>query len=140
MTMNRRALLRGLFAAPAIVAAANIMPVKALLDLKPRLWGDGIHDDGPAIRAMIAEIERKGGGQVYLPPGKFWIARDSIRVPENVGLIGSGIGTIIERTSGNEPVIYLASGSGPHGDFCVNRSASDCALDSAPYAGSVAIR
>lgn len=138
MTMNRRALLRGLFAAPAIVAAANIMPVKAFLDLKPRLWGDGIHDDGPAIRAMIAEIERKGGGQVHLPPGQFWIARDSLRVPANVGLIGSGSRTIIERTSGDEPVISLASGSGPHGDFCV-RSTSSCALAHAPYVGSVTV-
>lgn len=50
---SRRSFLHGLFCAPAIVAASSIMPVKAILDVPPRLWGDGVHDDTAALQWIL---------------------------------------------------------------------------------------
>lgn len=50
---SRRSFLHGLFCAPAIVAASSIMPVKAILDLPPQIWGDGIHDDTAALQWVL---------------------------------------------------------------------------------------
>lgn len=52
--MNRRSFLRGLIAAPAIVAAGSLMPIRSIERfLLPTLWGDGVHDDSAAIQALI---------------------------------------------------------------------------------------
>lgn len=72
--MNRRTLLRGLFAAPAIVAASSLMPIKvmaALAPLPPHLYGDGIHDDTAALQWIIDN--HKGPGLV-MPSGRFLIS------------------------------------------------------------------
>lgn len=52
---TRRSFLRGLFAAPAIVAASSLMPIntRLLLPVAPRLWGDGIHDDTAALQWFV---------------------------------------------------------------------------------------
>jgi hypothetical protein len=74
--VNRRSFLRGLFAAPAIIAVDRLMPIKA----QPLLWGiedrsylgevyrsvesafpiikgDGAHDDGPGIQAFFDGLD-----------------------------------------------------------------------------------
>lgn len=71
--MNRRSFLRGLIAAPAVVAASHIMPVRAFLieeppadgvcflgnqyvstqSVVPILWGDGVHDDSDGLQALL---------------------------------------------------------------------------------------
>ena len=56
--INRRGFLRGLVAAPAIVAVANIMPVSARLFMPPKLWGDGIRDDTAALQWLHDEAMR----------------------------------------------------------------------------------
>ncbi len=60
--MNRRSLLRGLFAAPAVVAASSLMPisVRALVLTPPRLWGDGIHDDTAALNWLARQAAAEG--------------------------------------------------------------------------------
>ncbi len=51
--MNRRSFLRGL-AAPAIVAAGSLMPVRSIERFfLPTLYGDGVRDDTAAIQALI---------------------------------------------------------------------------------------
>jgi len=48
--------------------------------------GDGVTDDGPAIRALIATVKAAGGGTIYFPPGNY-------RVRKGTGLSASaGLG------------------------------------------------
>lgn len=69
--MDRRGFLRGLFAAPAIVAASSLMPINSrlLFDGPPMLWGDGIHDDTAALQWMIDNAARDShinlGSKIY---------------------------------------------------------------------------
>lgn len=55
--------------APAIVRAANLMPISTR---NPVLWGDGVHDDTSALQAMIRDAARKGV-PCNLPPGNFFL-------------------------------------------------------------------
>jgi hypothetical protein len=78
MLMTRRGLIRGLFAAPAVVCMANIMPISATWAL-PRIRGDGIHDDGPGLNALLrgepvdvlTPLVRECGDKVLLFDGAF---------------------------------------------------------------------
>ena len=50
MNLSRRRFF-GLLAAPAIVRVTSLMAVvPLLLDVPPRLWGDGVHDDTAALQ------------------------------------------------------------------------------------------
>ena len=79
--MDRRALLRGLVAAPAVVAIGSLMPVRSIERLIPTLWGDGVHDDAPALSAMMGGelyrhngmIQRAVGDHVIIPPGEYYV-------------------------------------------------------------------
>lgn len=55
--MIRRSFLMGIgaaLAAPTIVHAGNLMPIRAIERvLMPVLWGDGIHDDTAAFQALL---------------------------------------------------------------------------------------
>lgn len=76
---TRRSFLRGLFAAPAIVAASSLMPInpRLLAPMAPKLWGDGIHDDTKALQWLldnarygIVDLNNKvyrTTGTIYLP-------------------------------------------------------------------------
>ncbi len=51
--MLRRTFLTGIagvIAAPAIVRASSLMPVRTI---PPTLWGDGIHDDTAALQWLL---------------------------------------------------------------------------------------
>lgn len=82
MAVTRRGLLTGLgafLAAPAIVRASNLMPVK---DWLPRIIGDGIHDDWEGLQAAlngepfqaIGPIFSDAGG-VHLNGGVYLVTR-----------------------------------------------------------------
>lgn len=90
--MDRRGFLRGLFAAPAIVAASSLMPVSAklLLDLPPKLWGDGIHDDTAALQALLDGV--RPGGSVNLN-GIYRVTR-TLKMKPGTSLVG-GNSTIL---------------------------------------------
>ncbi|MBN2328498.1 MAG: hypothetical protein JXR73_15245, partial [Candidatus Omnitrophica bacterium] len=49
--------------------------------------GDGVVDDGPAIGRTLDAAANAGGGEVFLPAGKYRIA-DSLSVPSGVTLCG----------------------------------------------------
>ena len=61
---NRRSLLRGLFASPAIIAVDSLMPVKLMM-AGPKLWGDGVHDDTHALQALIDSVHHGGHGRSF---------------------------------------------------------------------------
>lgn len=86
--MNRRALLRGLFAAPAIVAASSLMPVKAALLLPPKLWGDGVHDDTAAFQAML-DAAQKSGKPLFLRGGQSYRITSTLHVNSIVHIDGA---------------------------------------------------
>jgi hypothetical protein len=89
MMMNRRGLLLGLgslLAAPAIVKISSIMPVH---DWTETLYGDGIHNDIPALAALLRgqKVRRPwGGGErisvvngvLSIPEGIFYLPQTSI--------------------------------------------------------------
>lgn len=63
MDLSRRGFIGGLgaiLAAPAIVKASSLMPVRALV---PTLYGDGIHDDTEALNYLFAR------GRIFTPTG-----------------------------------------------------------------------
>lgn len=79
MTPSRRTLLRGFLALPvglavfrwskptgAVARYVNVMGFGAV--------GDGVADDGDAIRRAIAATASAGGGHIYFPPGVYRFA------------------------------------------------------------------
>lgn len=127
MNSTRRSFLRGLFAAPAIVAASSLMPINSrlLLDIPPRLWGDGIHDDAPVLQWMLATI-----GEARLPEGRFFVG-STLDVSGGRKLIGRGAGSALVGADGITVVrlghngevegLFLQAGAG---GTCLNVRAS----------------
>ncbi len=90
MTMDRRGFIKSLFAGSVAVA----LPVSAIQCVAPelfRLAGDGVHDDAPALQALINGdavigpsgdvLQGKMVGDtftVYLPAGTFNIGSHSV--------------------------------------------------------------
>lgn len=79
--VSRRALLGAAAAAPfGLALAVNAGPARAedsgpLVDVRDHgAIGDGVADDGPAIRAAVEEAAGAGGGTVHLPAGDYRIA------------------------------------------------------------------
>lgn len=67
--------------------------------------GDGLVNDAPALQAAIDEAHRRGGGEVYLPAGRYkmdgWHAANpdcgcSVELKDGVKLFGDGPETVIE--------------------------------------------
>jgi hypothetical protein len=101
--MDRRSFLRGLIAAPAIIAVDRLMPIKPLPILTaewsylgetyaavqsafPIIKGDGVHDDGPGLRAFFdgldfidevggfrTEVDANGRETKHLANGMFFV-------------------------------------------------------------------
>lgn len=65
MDVSRRSFLGGALT----IAAASLVPVVAFTDPVPVLWGDGVHDDAPALQALI-------DGKPFEVAGSGFIARD----------------------------------------------------------------
>lgn len=112
MSLTRREFLRGMGGilaagvAPAFIGADVLMPVKKIL-LPPTtiLWGDGVHDDAPALQAFInGERVLRADGREF--DGHF--AAGTMRLeativlsgPNRIGIIGSDI------TSTASPMFY----------------------------------
>jgi len=70
-----KALLVVPLAAKAVVLAASRVP---------RLWGDGVHDDAPAIQAML-----DNDGVCVLPTGDYLLG-STVTMKAGTSLIGSG--------------------------------------------------
>jgi len=116
--MNRRFFLGGLIAAPAGVAADNIMPVRSIERLMlPVLWGDGVHDDYPAVQAMIngarylfgGRIMQQSGSVINVPNGTFWLGGTILMNRPSLVRGAPGYGSQI--ISGNHTGIYVAKGT-----------------------------
>lgn len=105
MDLSRRFLLRGLIAAPAVVAAQHIMKISVLPErfvtpeqfgAIPTVMGDGIHDDSAGINAFFRgeKVETNGllwwGGEnadvVYLGPGIY--RAPTLKIPGRYNLRG----------------------------------------------------
>lgn len=79
--------------------------------------GDGIADDGPALRRALVDARGGGGrGVVYLPPGVYSVAAetpaDLLTVGSGVTLIGAGHGSVIVGARRERAAVRLA-GRGP---------------------------
>lgn len=95
-TVGRRALLGALATIPLGAAiAANAGQARAegpglVIDVRDRgAAGDGITDDGPAIRAAVEEVAAAGGGTVRIPAGDYRLASPT---PLNGNPAGYGFG------------------------------------------------
>lgn len=98
--LNRRGLL-GLAAAAALMASGGAALAKALEPGLPTLWADGVHDDTPALQALIdgrAYFDRRSGEivparedafEVTLPRGEYAVAGTLVLSDHIVGFDGN---------------------------------------------------
>ncbi len=77
--MRRSDFIKALIAIP-LAAKAVVMAASRI----PRLWGDGIHDDAPAIQAMLDD-----GGVCVLPQGEYLLG-STVEMKPGTSLIGNG--------------------------------------------------
>ena len=81
--------------------------------------GDGIHDDAPAIQALINMVSNLGGGILQFPPGTYLLSSfDSANNchlymfnRSRITLQGSGQSTILKANSTNKDLIRVSGGS-----------------------------
>ena len=78
MNFSRRLFIR---ATAGIVAAVVASPVAVALNARPELWGDGAHDDWPALDFLLRESARTGG-EVVLRNTVIAISRPLGSVPK----------------------------------------------------------
>ena len=97
-TLDRRALLVGGMLPALALSAFTAMPVLAA----DRGWisirrfgakGDGVTIDSDAINRAIDDVAKRGGGTVYVPPGKY--ACYTIRLKSNITLYLENGATLI---------------------------------------------
>lgn len=73
----------------------------------PVLWGDGVHDDGSALRALDrGESVRLPNGSVVsqLPKGTFY------EIWESAGSITDSTQPLIDRSHADKPALRLVKG------------------------------
>lgn len=139
MSISRRGFMGALLAAavaPAIVRASSLMPIhvpKIILPSYMTLWGDGLHDDQPALQALIAGglvVDKAGKliepreGTLYLPAGTYAIS-NAITLKKNelrVTVVGSHI-KALPGFPKEAPLIHLDKGA--------NATLTDCHLTGA---------
>ncbi len=97
--MRRSDFLKALVAIP-LAAKAVVLAASRV----PRLWGDGIHDDAPAIQAMI------DAGGSDLPPGTYAVG-STIVVGRNQRFHARDSHFKAEAMNGTAPVISIHHGS-----------------------------
>jgi len=103
--IGRRAFLGGAAAAVAagvladpltssVASAGAVGPSSARYRVDVRRLGavgDGVHDDGPAIRAAVAQVNDHHGGTVYFPAGTYrYVATDLLPFGPNFTALGDG--------------------------------------------------
>lgn len=68
--------------------------------------GDGVANDGPAIRAMLAQIAADGGGAGHIPPGTYLLDNRgdglALAMPDNCLLFGAGAGVSTLRVGNGQ--------------------------------------
>lgn len=128
--MDRRSLLRGLFAAPAIVAASSLMPVNARL-LRPFLVGDGITDDTDALQWMID----RSRNEFVMPKGRFVVRSLVLPRDRNFTVDGSWPHATLVGIGG--PNDYVLESRKPSGaaDYELHVNHVTIEVRSAPAAG-----
>lgn len=72
MDMSRRLVLGGMF---GVAVAAGAGPVTASVSIVPTLWGDGIHDDAPALNAIVQgqRVKNRCAQAIIHPDGELSI-------------------------------------------------------------------
>jgi len=80
--VNRRTFLKGVAGAVALMLAPA--PIHKLAErFAPRLvlWGDGVHDDAPALNAMLRgeDVEVRDSA-AHVEPGMVWLAAGTYRL------------------------------------------------------------
>lgn len=72
--------------------------------------GDGTTDDTGAFRQALQELGVAGGGQLWVPRGKFLLS-DTLLIPENVTIAGAGAGlSVLSLRDSRSPPAVLLSG------------------------------
>lgn len=125
--MKRRSFLIGLgalVAAPAIVRATSIMPVRVVPLYIPEIYGDGLRDDTAGLQALL-------NGEPYVVDGKVMMQTAETKyLPRGVFMItqtmsagnfwGAGEGTRIITTA--EPALRISGKDiGPFGPVFIER-------------------
>ena len=108
-------------AAPAFVKASSLMPIyvpKIIIPSYATLWGDGVHDDQPALQALLAGgvvVDRRGqlirprNGTIYLPSGTYAVGASTRIDKQSVPMVMTD--SRFEALPGfpeNDPLIHVA--------------------------------
>lgn len=73
--------------------------------------GNGVTDDTKAIFSAIAEAEKKGGGEVFFPRGRY-LLKSTLMVPRFVTLLGEGIDKVaLVWPDADKPLPALVKGT-----------------------------
>jgi hypothetical protein len=95
MKLTRRRFLNLSAATVVAVAAPAFRRSAGGLYAQTALAGDGITNDLPALRTMLAEAEARGRGTIKLPAGRFLLSseekKSALEIPANVRIEGMGI-------------------------------------------------
>lgn len=103
---TRRQFIR---ATAGIVAAVVASPITVALDARPQFWGDGLHDDWPALDFMARESARLGR-PLFLRGATIAISRGLGHVPgQFVTLEDMEIKALPNFEGG--PMVHLAEGA-----------------------------
>lgn len=70
---------------------------------------DGVYDDSYAIQAALDKAASAGGGNVYIPKGKYRVSRP-VNIPDNVSLIGDFVSPTSKKGS-SEGTVIIVEGS-----------------------------
>ena len=96
----------------ALIGPTPAAPPEPVLDLRAHgARGDGRGDDGPAFRAVIAQLEQSPtGGRLHVPAGLYRI-REPIDLRtlfgRGIALTGDGIASRIRQSADNQPIVIL---------------------------------
>jgi hypothetical protein len=84
------------------------------VEIIPQWWGaegDGLPDDGPALRLALESIAEAGGGRLFLPAGHYAV-EDTVTIPGgNVRVEGVGDASVLHAAGGGAHLLRVADGA-----------------------------
>jgi len=107
-------LMAPLVAGMVIAWGAEVSPARCaavnLAAYAPK--ADGVTDDTPALAACFAEVARRGGGAVTIPPGEYFVAgQKPVPIPSNTTVFAHGARFQLPKQLGDKARLVVFCGT-----------------------------